>query len=101
MCIALAAFYLFATQVEFNRTYNHSIRDHECIYRVEMDGFTQNEEWSCYMHRGFEADLKNMTHVDGVVSHNMVQWCFPVYVGGNQFDDIMSTQIGDPGLDFF
>lgn len=101
MCIALAAFYLFATQVEFNRTYNHSIRDHECIYRVEMDGFTQNEEWSCYMNRGFEADLKNMTHVDGVVSHNMVQWCFPVYVGGNQFDDIMSTQIGDPGLDFF
>ena len=101
LSIALAAFYLFATQVEFNQTYNHSIRGHECIYRVEMGGFTQNEEWSCYMNRGFEADLKNMTHVDGVVSHNMVQWRFPVYVGGNQFDDIMSTQIGDPGLDYF
>ena len=29
-----------------------------------------------------------MTHVEDVVSHNMVQWHFPVYVEGYQFDDI-------------
>ena len=101
LSIALAAFYLFATQVEFNQTYNHSIKDHERIYRVEIGGFTKNQEWSCYMIRAFESPIKDMTHVEDVVSHNMVQWHFPVYVEGNQFDDIMSTQIGDPGLDFF
>ena len=101
LSIALAAFYLFATQVEFNQTYNHSIKDHERIYRVEIGGFTKNQEWSCYMIRAFESSIKDMTHVEDVVSHNMVQWHFPVYVEGNQFDDIMSTQIGDPGLDFF
>ncbi|MDO4948710.1 MAG: ABC transporter permease [Bacteroidales bacterium] len=101
LSIALAAFYLFATQVEFNRTYNHSIKDHERTYRVEVGGFTTNADWSCYMIRTFELTIKEMTHVEDVVSDNMVHWKFPVYVGGNQFDDIMSTQIGDPGLDFF
>jgi len=101
LSIALAAFYLFATQVEFNRTYNHSIKDHEHIYRVEIGGFTQNADWSCYMIRAFESPIKDMTHVEDVVCHNMVQWHFPVYVGENQFNDIMSLQIGDPGLDFF
>ena len=101
LSIALAAFYLFATQVEFNRMYNHCIKDHERTYRVEIGGFTQNADWSCYMIRAFESPIKDMTHVEDVVSHNMVQWHFPVYVEGNQFDDIMSTQIADPGLDFF
>ena len=101
LSIALAAFYLFATQVEFNRTYNHSIKDHERTYRIEVGRFTQNSEWSCYLIRAFEAPLKGMTHVEDVVSHNMVQWHFPVYVGGNQFNNITSVQIGDPGLDFF
>ena len=86
---------------EFNRTYNHSIKEHERTYRVEVGAFTQNSEWSCYMIRVFEASLKSMTHVEDIVSHNMVQWHFPVYVGDNQFNDIMSLQIGDPGLDFF
>ncbi len=101
LSIALAAFYLFATQVEFNQTYNHSIKDHERTYRLEVGGFTKNLEWSCYMIRFFESSIKEMTHVEDVVSHNMVQWHFPVYVGENQFNDIMSIQIGDPGLDFF
>lgn len=101
LSIALAAFYLFATQVEFNKTYNHSIKDHERTYRVEMSGFSQNEEWSCYMIRVLEYAIKGVTHVEDVVSHNMMQWHYPVYIGENQFNDIMSTQIGDPGLEFF
>ncbi len=101
LSIALAAFYLFATQVEFNRTYNHSVKDHERTYRLEVGGFTKNQEWSCYMIRFFESSMKGMTHVEDVVSHNMVQWRLPVFVNGNQFNDIMSLQIGDPGLDFF
>ncbi len=101
LSIALAAFYLFATQVEFNWTYNHSIKDYERAYRVEVGGFTQNLEWSCYMIRFFESSMKEMAHVEDVVSHNMVQWRLPVFVNGNQFNDIMSLQIGDPGLDFF
>ena len=101
LSIALAAFYLFATQVEFNRMYNHSIKDHERTYRVEIGGFTKNQEWSCYMIRAFESLMKDINHVEDVVSHNMVQWKFPVYVGENQYDNIMSTQIGDPGLAFF
>ena len=42
LSIAFAAFYLFATQVEFNQTYNHSVKAHERTYRVEMGGFTNN-----------------------------------------------------------
>ena len=101
LSIALAAFYLFATQVEFNRTYNHSIKDHERTYRVEMGGFTQNQEWSCYINRAFETSLRGMTHVEDVVSHNMSRWLVPVYVGEKQYDNIISTQISDPGLAFF
>lgn len=101
LSIALASFYLFFTQVEFSSAYNHAVKYHERTYRIEIGGFTQNEEWSCYMLRPFETAMKNVTHVEDVLSINMTQWRFPVYVGENQFDNIMSTQIGDPGLDFF
>lgn len=101
LSIAFAAFYLFATQVEFNQTYNHSVKAHERTYRVEMGGFTNNAEWSTYMNRGFEVAIKDMTHVQDVVSVNMVRWSFPLFVHGHQFDNIMSMQMGDPGLDFF
>ena len=55
LSIALAAFYLFSTQVEFNQTYNHSIKDHERIYKVEISGFTKKQEWSCYLLRALDS----------------------------------------------
>ena len=91
LSIALASFYLFFTQVEFSSAYNHAVKYHERTYRIEIGGFTQNEEWSCYMLRPFETAMKDVTHVEDVLSINMTQWRFPVYVGENQFDNIMST----------
>ena len=35
--------YLLLTQVIFQRTYNHGIKDHERIYRLETDFFSNND----------------------------------------------------------
>ena len=38
LSMALAAFYLFMTQVEYNNTFNHSLKDYQRTYRVEQCG---------------------------------------------------------------
>ena len=36
--VAVATFYLFMTQVIYNRTYNHNIHNYEHMYRLEIYG---------------------------------------------------------------
>ena len=45
--IAVATFYLFMTQVIYNRTYNHNIREYEQVYRLEINGSLFGDAWDC------------------------------------------------------
>lgn len=38
LSVAVATFYLFMTQVIYNRTYNHNLNDYEHMYRLEIYG---------------------------------------------------------------
>jgi putative ABC transport system permease protein len=38
LSVAVATFYLFMTQVIYNRTYNHNLNDYEHTYRLEIYG---------------------------------------------------------------
>lgn len=52
LAVAVAAFYLFMTQVKFNKTYNSNIPDADHTYRLEMK-FNQidNGNWGAMQPR--------------------------------------------------
>ena len=63
LVIAFAAFYLLMTQIIYQRTYNHSIKDYERLFRVESD-FVYNEwDYSDNMCRPFADALQRMPDV--------------------------------------
>ena len=66
----LAAFvvcYLMLTQVVFLRGYNHGIKDHRRIYRLESTLFASpDHEWSSAACRFMGEDLAAMPQVEGV-----------------------------------
>ena len=43
--IAVATFYLFMTQVIYNRTYNRNILNHERTFRLEIYGGVFGDRW--------------------------------------------------------
>ena len=61
--VAVATFYLFMTQVIYNRTYNHNIHDHEHMYRLEIYGGLFGEDWGCNICRPFVTLLKEIPQV--------------------------------------
>ena len=101
LTIALATAFLFMTQVQYNATYNHSIKDHDRTLRVEMKGMMMDGGWSCTVCRPFEAIAESLTHVEAVQSTRMNKTTFPVLVGENPFEGIVALGIGKPGLSFF
>ena len=62
--IAAATFYIFMTQVVYNYTYNHNIKDHERIYRLEIKSRQSGEHWISEICRPFVTFLKNLPHVE-------------------------------------
>ena len=99
--IAMAALYLFLTQIKYNCTYNHSIQNHERIARLENRGIAMNGGWSCHVCRPFEAIAAKLPHVGGVQSTNMQKWFFPVEADKTPYEGIPTIQMGLPGLSFF
>ena len=59
--------YLLLTQVIFQRTYNHGIKDHERIYRLETDFFSNNDvKWSSSATRFMCEAIEQIPQVEGV-----------------------------------
>ena len=61
--VAVATFYLFMTQVIYNRTYNHNIHDHEHMYRLEIYGDIFGYKWGCEVCRPFVTLVKDIPQV--------------------------------------
>lgn len=71
LVIAYAAFYLLMTQVIYESTYNHGIKDYERLYRMESD-FVYNEwNFSDIVCRPFADALQRMPEVE---SYSLVSW---------------------------
>ena len=63
LVIAFAAFYLLMTQIVYQRSYNHSIKDYERLYRMESDFVYNESDYSDNMCRPFADALQLMPDV--------------------------------------
>lgn len=74
---AFAVCYLLLTQVVFQAQYNHGIKDHERIYRLESTFFSnQDSEWGSSGARFMSEDLAAMPEVEGVT---MIEYAWKHY----------------------
>ena len=64
--LALAAFYLFMTQVEYNATYNHSLKDYERTFRLEQRGVFSTDTWNEANCRPMAVMLEDIPHVKDI-----------------------------------
>ena len=61
--VAVATFYLFMTQVIYNRTYNHNIHNYEHMYRLEIYGDIFGYKWGSEVCRPFVTLVKEIPQV--------------------------------------
>ena len=98
--VAVATFYLFMTQVIYNRTYNHNIHDHEHMYRLEIYGGLFGEDWGCNICRPFVTllkeipQVKNATYISPYINKTDVKV-------GNRTINVPLINMGKPGIEFF
>ena len=99
MGVAVATFYLFMTQVIYNRTYNHNIHDHEHMYRLEIYG-NFGDVWGANVCRPFVTiikdipQVKNVTYISPYVNESDVKV-------GNRTIAVPVINMGMPGIEFF
>ncbi len=99
--VAVATFYLFMTQVIYNRTYNHNIHDYEHMYRLEIYGGLFGEDWGCNICRPFVTLLKEIPQVKDAT------YISPYYINktdakvGNRTITVPLINMGKPGIEFF
>ena len=98
--VAVATFYLFMTQVIYNRTYNHNIHDHEHMYRLEIYGGLFGEDWGCNICRPFVTLLKEIPQVKDATYISPYINKTDVKVG-NRTINVPLTNMGKPGIEFF
>lgn len=97
--VAVATFYLFMTQVIYNRTYNHNIHDHEHMYRLEIYG-NFGDVWGANVCRPFVTiikdipQVKNVTYISPYVNKSDVKV-------GNRTITVPLITMGMPGIEFF
>ena len=98
--VAVATFYLFMTQVIYNRTYNHNIHDHEHMYRLEIYGGLFGEDWGCNICRPFVTLLKEIPQVKDAtyISPYINKTDAKV---GNRTINVPLINMGKPGIEFF
>ena len=97
--VAVATFYLFMTQVIYNRTYNHNIHDYEHMYRLEIYG-NFGDEWGANVCRPFVTLLKEIPQVKDVCYVSPYVNESDVKVG-NRTITVPSITMGKPGIEFF
>ena len=98
--VAVATFYLFMTQVIYNRTYNHNIHDHEHMYRLEIYGDLFGEDWGCNICRPFVTLLKEIPQVKDATYISPYINKTDVKVG-NRTINVPLINMGKPGIEFF
>lgn len=101
LAVAVAAFYLFMTQVKFNKTYNSNIPDADHTYRLEMK-FNQidNGNWGAMQPRPLEEALRKEPHVKQVQSVMSWDASMDVQVDDHSFM-LARTSMSQPGPQFF
>ena len=57
LVVSFAAFYLLMTQIIYQTTYNHSIKDYDRLYRLESDFVYNESEYSDIVCRPFADAL--------------------------------------------
>lgn len=66
LVVALAAFYLFMTQVVYNHQYNRGLADHERLYRMETQSMFKNGEWQTNINRMFADCVEKLPQVESL-----------------------------------
>ena len=97
--VAVATFYLFMTQVIYNRTYNHNIHNYEHMYRLEIYG-NFGDVWGANVCRPFVTMLKDIPQIKNVTYISPYVHDSDVKVG-NRTITVPSITMGKPGIEFF
>ena len=97
--VAVATFYLFMTQVIYNRTYNHNIHDHEHMFRLEIYG-NFGDVWGANVCRPFVTILKDIPQIKNVTYISPYVHDSDVKVG-NRTITVPVITMGMPGIEFF
>ena len=100
LSVAVATFYLFMTQVIYNRTYNHNINDYEHTYRLEIYGNLFGDNWGCTICRPFASMLKDVPQVKSVVYYCPYVNKTDVKVN-NRAMTVPVVNMSKPGIEFF
>ena len=66
LIVAFASFYLLLTQIEYQLTYNHGIKDYQRLYRLESDYEYRSWNYSDNVCRPFAEALKHLPNVESV-----------------------------------
>ena len=98
--VAVATFYLFMTQVIYNRTYNHNIHDHEHMYRLEIYGDIFGYKWGSEVCRPFVTLVKEIPHVKDAVYVSPYVNNINVKVDNHTIKVPLITMC-KPGMEFF
>ena len=97
--VAVATFYLFMTQVIYNRTYNHNIHNYEHMYRLEIYG-NFGDVWGANVCRPYVTLLKDIPQVKNAIYISPYVHETDVKVG-NRTITVPSITMGKPGIEFF
>ena len=100
LSVAVATFYLFMTQVIYNRTYNHNLNDYEHMYRLEIYGNLFGDNWGCTICRPFASMMKDVPQVKSVVYYCPYGYNADIKVN-NRAMTVPVVNIGKPGIEFF
>lgn len=100
LSVAVATFYLFMTQVIYNRTYNHNLNDYEHMYRLEIYGNLFGDNWGCSICRPFATMLRDIPQVKSVVYYCPYVNQTDVKVN-NRTITMPVVYMSKPGIEFF
>ena len=100
LSVAVATFYLFMTQVIYNRTYNHNLNDYEHMYRLEIYGNLFGDNWGCSICRPFATMLRDIPQVKSVVYYSPYVNQTDVKVN-NRTITVPVVNMSKPGIEFF
>ena len=100
LLLAFVVCYLMLTQVVFLRGYNHGIKDHKRIYRLESNVFaSQYKEWGSGTCRFMAEDLAAMPQVEGVtMTHYSWDPVMTKFKQGDKEIDYPCLTINDTGV---
>ncbi len=98
--VAVATFYLFMTQVIYNRTYNHNIPHYERTYRLELRGGVFGDKWGAFHCRPLEQGIKRLPQVETLQSQTAYPSKQNIKIGEHTVSATVNS-LSNPGVEFF